>query len=86
MNDQFLEQQSNIKFCMKLGKNASDTYAVLTKYYGGEAMKKSHVFKWHKQFKESSHGKIMMMYIIFFNIEGIIHSEFIPQGHTVNQA
>jgi len=37
---------------VKLGKNASDTYAVLFKAYGGEAMKKWSVYEWHKQFKE----------------------------------
>jgi hypothetical protein len=31
MNYQFLEQQINIKFCAKLGKNASDTCAMLPK-------------------------------------------------------
>jgi len=30
MSDQFLEQGINIKFCMKLGKNASDTCAMLS--------------------------------------------------------
>jgi hypothetical protein len=30
----------NIKFWVKLGKNASDTCAMLSKSYGGEAMKK----------------------------------------------
>jgi hypothetical protein len=30
----------NIKFYVKLGKNASDTYAVLSKVYGGEVVKK----------------------------------------------
>jgi hypothetical protein len=39
----FLEQQINIKFCVKLGKNATDTCAMLSKAYGGEAMK-SQVF------------------------------------------
>jgi hypothetical protein len=43
MNDLFLEQRINIKFCVKLGKNASDTYAVLFKAYAGEGMKKSNV-------------------------------------------
>jgi hypothetical protein len=37
---------------MELGKNASDTCAVLSKDYGGEAKKKSGVFEWHKRFKE----------------------------------
>jgi hypothetical protein len=36
---------------VKLGKNASDTCALVSEDYGGEAMKKSSVFKWHKQFK-----------------------------------
>jgi hypothetical protein len=39
MSDQFLEQQINIKFCGKLGKNESNIYAMLSKDYGGEAMK-----------------------------------------------
>jgi hypothetical protein len=37
---------------VKLRKNASDTCAVLSEAYGGEAMKKSHVFEWHKWFTE----------------------------------
>jgi hypothetical protein len=30
----FLERQINIKFCVKLGKNASDTFAILSDAYG----------------------------------------------------
>jgi hypothetical protein len=52
MSDWFLELQINIKFCMKLGSNARDTCAVLSKAYGEEAMKKSNVLEWHKWFKE----------------------------------
>jgi hypothetical protein len=37
---------------VKLGKNVSDTYVILSKAYGGEAMKKSGVFEWHKRSKE----------------------------------
>jgi hypothetical protein len=48
----FLEQQINIQFYVKLGKNASNTCAVLSEAYGGEAMKKWSVSEWHKQFKE----------------------------------
>jgi hypothetical protein len=43
MSDQFLEQQ--IIFCVKLGKNASDTCAMLSEAYGGEALRKSNVFE-----------------------------------------
>jgi hypothetical protein len=35
----------NIEFCVKLGKNATDTCAVLSKAYGVEATKKSSVFE-----------------------------------------
>jgi hypothetical protein len=52
MSDRFLEQRINIKFCVKLGSNASDICAMLCEGYGGEAMKKSHVFEWHKRVKE----------------------------------
>jgi hypothetical protein len=52
MNDGFLQQQINIKFSAKLGKNESDTYAMLSKAYKGEATKKSSVSEWHKWFRE----------------------------------
>jgi hypothetical protein len=53
VSDRFLEQRTNIKFCVKLGKNAIDTCVMLFKAYGGEAMKRrSSVFQWHKRFKE----------------------------------
>jgi len=41
-----------ITFCVKLGKNTSDTCAVLSQTYGGEATKKSSVSEWHKRFNE----------------------------------
>jgi hypothetical protein len=52
MSDRFLEQRINIKFCVKLGKNASDICAVLSEAFRGEAMKKSGASEWHKGFKE----------------------------------
>jgi len=50
--DPFLEERINIKFCLKLRKNANDSCAMLSEAYGGEAMKNSSVFEWHKRFKE----------------------------------
>jgi hypothetical protein len=44
MRDRFLEQLINIKFCVKLGTNASDTCEMLFEAYGGEYMKRSNVF------------------------------------------
>jgi hypothetical protein len=39
MSHQFLEQQINITFFVKLGKNASDTLAVFCEASRGDAMK-----------------------------------------------
>ena len=42
----------NIKFCLKSGKSASETLALLKVAYIEYAMKKSSVFEWHRRFKE----------------------------------
>ena len=52
MSDKNLEQRINIKFCVKIGKTASETLAILTVAYGEHAVKKSSVFEWHSRFKE----------------------------------
>jgi uncharacterized metal-binding protein len=52
MEARFSEQRINIKFCVKLGNNASDTCAVLSKAYGGQCMKTSRVFERYKRFNE----------------------------------
>jgi hypothetical protein len=51
-NDKNLEQRINIKFCVKIGKSASETLALLMTAYGEYAMKKTSVFKWHRRLKE----------------------------------
>jgi hypothetical protein len=43
MSDRFLDRY-NIKFCVKLGKNANDICAMLLGAYGGEVTEKSSVF------------------------------------------
>ena len=52
MSDKNLEQRINIKFCVKIGKSACETLALLTVAYGEYTMKKSYVFEWHRRFKE----------------------------------
>jgi len=52
MSDKNLEQQINIKFCVKICKSASETLSLLTVAYGEYAMKKLIVFEWHRRFKE----------------------------------
>jgi hypothetical protein len=51
-SDNNLEQQINIKFCVKIGKSASERLALLTVAYSEYTMKKLSVFEWQRQFKE----------------------------------
>jgi len=41
-----------IKFCVKLNKSATETFASLTQAYGDTNLSRTMVFKWHKAFKE----------------------------------
>jgi hypothetical protein len=52
MSDKNLEQRKNCTFCVKFGKSASETLALLTVAYGAYAMKKSSVFERHRRLKE----------------------------------
>jgi len=45
MTGKNLEQRINIKFCVKIGKSASETLALLTLANGEYATKKSSVFE-----------------------------------------
>ena len=47
-----LEERYAIKFCFKLGKNATETYGMLQTAFGASCMNRVSVFEWHKKFKE----------------------------------
>ena len=47
-----LEERYVIKFCFKLGKNATETYGMLQTTFGASCMNRASVFEWHKRFKE----------------------------------
>ena len=47
-----LEERYAIKFCFKLGKNATETYGMLQAAFRPYCMKQASVFEWHKRFKE----------------------------------
>ena len=47
-----IEQRYNIKFCVKLNKSTTETFASLTETYGDATLSRTMVFKWHKAFKE----------------------------------
>ena len=46
------EERYAIKFCFKLGKNATETYGMLQTAFGASCMNGASVFEWHKRFKE----------------------------------
>ena len=50
--EDILEERYAIKFCFKLGKNASETYGMLQNAFRPSCMKRVSVFGWHKRFKE----------------------------------
>ena len=47
-----LEEWHAIKFCFKLGKNATETYGMLQTAFRPSCMNQASVFEWHKRFKE----------------------------------
>ena len=49
-----LEERYAIKFCFKLGKNATETYAMLQAAFRPSCMNRASVFEWHKRFKEGT--------------------------------
>ena len=47
-----LEERYTIKFCFKLGKNATETYGMLQTTFRPSCMNRASVFEWHKRFKK----------------------------------
>ena len=47
-----LEEQYAIKFCFKLGKNATETCGMLQTAFRPSCMNQASFFEWHKRFKE----------------------------------
>ena len=45
-------EQTNIKFLVKLGKSGNEIRDMLVQVYGNNAMKKTAVYKWMKRFSE----------------------------------
>ena len=45
------EQRIAVKFCVKLGKSATETFAMLNMAYGDITMKHTACFKWHEHVK-----------------------------------
>ena len=48
-----LEEQYAITFCLKLGKDVTETYGMLQTAFGVSSMNRASVFEWYKWFKEA---------------------------------
>ena len=49
--DSLKGQRIAVKFCVKLGKFATETFPMLNAAYGDVATKRTARFKWHERFK-----------------------------------
>ncbi|EFN76303.1 Putative uncharacterized protein FLJ37770, partial [Harpegnathos saltator] len=47
-----IEQRIVVKFHMKLGKSATETYLLLKEVYGNECLSRVRVFEWFKRFQD----------------------------------
>ena len=52
MQSDTLEDRFAIKFCFKLGKNATETYEVIQTAFGAYFINRASFLEWHKRFKE----------------------------------
>ena len=50
--EDILEERYAIKFCFKLGKNATETYGMLQIAFRPSCINRASVFEWHKWYKE----------------------------------
>ena len=63
---------------------------MLQQVYQEQTLSRSTVFPWHKRFKEGEDDPrggrpSTSRNETFFDVRGMIHYEFLPQGQTVNQ-
>ena len=78
MQSDTLEEWYAIKFCFKLGKNATETYGMLQTAFQPSCMNRASVFEWHKRFKEGRESVRMMR-----GVEGVrksIHQSWLAKG------
>ena len=53
MSELELEQRTNSKFLVKLGKSGNEIREMLVQVYGDNAMNKTAIYKWVKRFSEA---------------------------------
>ena len=81
----FNKQRICIKFCFKLEKTAAEIHHMLQEVFGDNAMSQKKPFSGTNS-KKTCHvySHVKSMFIIFFNIHGIVHKGFLPSGQTIS--
>jgi hypothetical protein len=84
-----VEQRVYVKFLAKLGKNLLQKHSLLMKVYGDECLSHTQVFEWFKRSKEGrgepeEQVKFQSNDDIRFDIRGIVHTDWVPEGQTIN--
>ena len=54
MQSDTLEERYALRFCFKLGKNATETHGTIQTAFGASCMNQASVFELHKRFNEGS--------------------------------
>ena len=87
------KQRTNLKILVRLGKSPSEAICMLKQVYQEQTLSRSTVFLWHKRFKEGREDSendprggrpSTSRNETFFDVRGMEHYEFLPQGQTVN--
>jgi hypothetical protein len=78
------EQRLCIKFCANFGKIVLETLAMISQVFGEESRSCTWVFGWHAWFRAKSSQDYA--HNSLFDINGIVHKEFVLAGQTVNSA
>jgi transposase len=47
-----MEQRANIKFCIKTGKTATETFQLIKQAYGDNALSRTWVLEWYARFRD----------------------------------
>jgi hypothetical protein len=81
-----MEQRAAIIFCFKLGKSASEKameviLCLVQRHLNGLNYFERVGSRWRMTMEKS---RVKTMFIVFFDTQGVIHREFVPEGQTVN--